>query len=84
MLIDTPRVITDLARIVSTRVVEPDERSGFVIGLELSVRSDAAHRRELLQTLQNLREEAVSEGVAIEMVVDRSGSMGAEMEKQGV
>lgn len=76
MLVDQPRVIADLARIVIVRFVEPDERSAFVIGLELSVRSDAAHRRELLQTLQNLREEAVREGVAIECRVfeDLSGT----------
>jgi quinol monooxygenase YgiN len=42
-----------LARIVMMRVVN---REGKVpmIGLELAVQSDAAHRTELLQTLQNL------------------------------
>ena len=46
-----------------------------VIGLELSMRSDAAHRTELMQTLQNLSREAVSEGFSRECRVfeDLSG-----------
>ncbi len=46
-----------------------------MIGLELSLGSDDAHRAELLQTLQNLREEAVSEGSSHECRVfeDLSG-----------
>ena len=46
-----------------------------MIGLELSMSSDAARRAELKQTLQNLSREAVSEGVSRECRVfeDLSG-----------
>ena len=46
-----------------------------MIGLELSVKSDSAHRSELLQTLQNLRQEVMIEGVSHECRVfeDLSG-----------
>ena len=37
-----------------------------MIGLELAVQSDAAHRTELLQTLQNLTVEAVGHGGCLE------------------
>ncbi len=47
-----------------------------MIGLELCVRSEAAHHTELLQTLQNLRQQAVGEGSSHECRVyeDLSGS----------
>ena len=46
-----------------------------MIGLELSMSSDAANRTELMQTLQNLSREAVSEGSSRECRVfeDLSG-----------
>ena len=46
-----------------------------MIGLELSLSSDDAHRLELLQTLRNLREEVISEGSSHECRVyeDLSG-----------
>jgi quinol monooxygenase YgiN len=46
-----------------------------MIGLELSMSSDETHRAELLQTLQNLRDEAVSQGSSHECRVfeDLSG-----------
>jgi quinol monooxygenase YgiN len=54
-----------LARIVMMRAVS---REGKVpmIGLELAVQSDAAHRTELLQTLQNLTVEAVGHDGCLE------------------
>ena len=57
------------------RTSEPEERNALVIGLELSVKSDSAHRSELLQTLQNLRQEVMIEGVSHECRVfeDLSG-----------
>ena len=54
-----------LARIVMMTVVN---REGKVpmIGLELAVQSDAAHRTELLQTLQNLTVETVGHDGCVE------------------
>ena len=54
-----------LARIVMMRAVNHEGKVPM-IGLELAVQSDAAHRTELLQTLQNLTVETVGHDGCVE------------------